>query len=81
MDYRRRKKLLEILDDLNERKIKFALSNILIANNQENTVLKEWSQKYTVHIIKNNFNHSNYRRKMKDDTYEILITNYTMKEA
>ncbi len=70
------KKLLDILDDLNSRGVKFALSNVLIANDKKNDVLTEWSKKYTVYIIKNTFNNSNYRRKKKDDTIEVLITNY-----
>ena len=70
------KKLLDILDDLNSRGVKFALSNVLIANDKKNEILTEWSKKYTVYIIENSFNNSNYRRKKKDDTIEVLITNY-----
>lgn len=70
------KKLLYILDDLNSRGVKFALSNVLIANDKKNEILTEWSKKYTVYIIENSFNNSNYRRKKKDDTIEVLITNY-----
>ena len=70
------KKLLNILDNLNSRGVKFALSNVLIANDKKNEILTEWSKKYTVYIIENSFNNSNYRRKKKDDTIEVLITNY-----
>lgn len=70
------RKLLDILDDLNSRGVKFALSNVLIANDKKNEILTEWSKKYTVYIIENSFNNSNYRRKKKDDTIEVLITNY-----
>lgn len=70
------KKLLDILDDLNSRGIKFALSNVLVANDKKNEILTEWSKKYTVYIIENSFNNSNYRRKKKDDIIEVLITNY-----
>ena len=70
------KKLLNILDDLNSKGIKFALSNVLVANDKKNEILTKWSKKYTVYIIKNTFNNSNYRRKNKDDTIEVLITNY-----
>ena len=68
------KKLLNILDDLNSKGIKFALSNVLVANDKKNEILTEWSKKYTVYIIENTFNNSNYRRKNKDDTMEVLIT-------
>ena len=70
------KKLLAILDDLNSKGVKFALSNVLIANDKKNKILTEWSKKYTVYIIENTFNNSNYRRKNKNDTIEVLITNY-----
>ena len=70
------KELLSILDDLNSRGVKFALSNVLVANDKKNDILTEWSKKYTVYIIENSFNNSNYRRKKKDDTIEVLITNY-----
>lgn len=70
------KNLLNILDDLDSRGVKFALSNVLIANDRKNEILTEWSKKYTVYIIENSFNNSNYRRKKKDDTIEVLITNY-----
>ena len=70
------KKLLSILDDLNSRGVKFALSNVLVANDKKNEILTEWSKKYNVYIIENSFNNSNYRRKKKDDTIEVLITNY-----
>lgn len=70
------KKLLSILDDLNSRGVKFALSNVLIANNRKNEVLTKWSEKYNVYIIKNTFDNSNYRRKNKKDSIEVLITNY-----
>ena len=70
------KQLLNILDNLNSRGIKFALSNVLIANDRKNEVLTEWSKKYNVYIIENTFNNSNYRRKNKNDTIEVLITNY-----
>lgn len=72
--------LLRILDDLNSRGIKFALSNVLIANNRKNEVLAKWSEKYNVYIIKNTFDNSNYRRKNKKDTIEVLITNYEEEE-
>ena len=70
------KELLNILDDLDSRGIKFALSNVLVANGKKNNILEEWSKKYNVFFIKNTFDNSNYRRKNKKDTIEVLITNY-----
>ena len=68
--------LLDILDNLDSRGIKFALSNVLVANGLKNDILEKWSKKYNVYIIKNTFDNSNYRRKNKNDTVEVLITNY-----
>lgn len=45
------KELLQILDNLNSRRIKFALSNVLVANDKKNEILTEWSKKYNVFII------------------------------
>lgn len=73
-------KLLQILDELNERNIKFALSNVFEANGKKNQLLIDWSKKYNVYIIENSFNNSNYRRKNKNDTVEVLITNYEEEE-
>ena len=73
-------KLFQILDELNERNIKFALSNVFEANGKKNQLLIDWSKKYNVYIIKNSFNNSNYRRKNKNDTVEVLITNYEEEE-
>lgn len=70
------KQLLNVLDDLNSRGVKFALSNVLIANNKKNEILTNWAEKYNIYIIKNTFDNSNYRRKNKKDTTEVLITNY-----
>lgn len=70
------KDLLNILDDLDSRGVKFALSNVLVANGRKNEILEKWSKKYNVFIIENTFDNSNYRRKSKKDTIEVLITNY-----
>lgn len=69
--------LLQILDDLNERNIKFALSNVLECKGKENIILKEWAQKYTIHYLNKDYNNSNYQVKDKSSkTTEVLICNY-----
>lgn len=72
------KELLALLDKLNEKGIKFALSNVMENKGQENTILKEWSQKYTVHHLSNTYSNCNYHAKDKDknNTDEVLIVNY-----
>nr|DAI83862.1 MAG TPA: adenine-specific methyltransferase [Caudoviricetes sp.] len=60
------KMLYDNLDYLNNKGIRFALSNVLEHNGKTNTILKEWLDKnnYNVYKLKNN------KRK------ELLITNY-----
>ena len=69
--------LLKFLDKLQEKKIKFALSNVLTHKGRENRLLKKWSQKYNVHYLDFNYQNSSYHaRKTELDTQEVLITNY-----
>lgn len=74
------KALLNLLDNLNKKNIKFALSNVFVANGKKNDILIEWSKKYNVIEMKNSFNNSNYRRKSKNDIKEVLVTNYEVIE-
>ena len=67
------KALLSILDDLDNKGIKFALSNNL---KYDNPLLKEWMQKYTVHYLNANYSNCNYQKKDKSPDIEVLITNY-----
>lgn len=68
------KALLSILDDLNNKGIKFALSNNLKYNNP---LLTAWMQKYTVHYLNANYSNCNYHKKDKTSPdVEVLITNY-----
>lgn len=72
--------LLNILDNLNKRNIKFALSNFLIHNGQINNILKEWISynNYNIKKIDSNYNNSCYNKKilLESQTIEVLITNY-----
>ena len=67
------KALLSILDDLDNKGIKFALSNNL---KYDNPLLKEWMKKYNVHYLNANYNNCNYHKKDKSPDIEVLITNY-----
>lgn len=69
------KKLFDILDSLNARGIRFALSNVFENKGMKNEELIEWSKKYNVHHFNMNYNGSNYQRK-ESKTDEVLITNY-----
>jgi DNA adenine methylase Dam len=69
--------LLNLLDSLNSKGIRFALSNVLESKGKSNDILKEWSKKYNVHYLNYNYNNSNYQIKDKTNkSIEVLITNY-----
>ena len=74
------KKLLDILDDLNSRHIKFALSNVTHHKGVKNNLLLKWIDKggYNLHSIDKNYANSSYHAKHRDknETKEVLITNY-----
>lgn len=65
--------LLNILDSLNEKGVKFALSNNL---KYENPILDSWKDKYNLQILNINYNNCNYHKNNKQKDKEILITNY-----
>lgn len=73
-------RLLKILDDINKRNIKFALSNFLIHNGKSNDILNDWIlyNNYNVKKIYSNYNNSCYNKKLlsQTQTIEVLITNY-----
>jgi len=71
--------LLATLDALNERHIKFALSNVLSSKGKTNTILTEWlnQRKYRTIHLDYSYSNSNYHTKDKtDSTDEVLIINY-----
>ena len=70
--------LLNLLDSLNCRGIKFALSNVLENKGKTNNILKEWAKDYNIHYLNNSYGNSNYHAKDKSNnsTVEVLITNY-----
>jgi adenine-specific DNA-methyltransferase len=71
--------LYAMLDVLNKRHIKFALSNVLSSKGKTNTILKEWLNKrnYRVIHLKHSYSNSNYQTKNKTKTTdEILVLNY-----
>lgn len=72
------RELLELLDNLNARGIKFALSNVLENKGKTNEILKVWTEKYNVHYLNYSYGNCNYHAKDKSEnsTVEVLITNY-----
>lgn len=71
------KDLLDLLDQLDGQRVKFALSNVLEHKGEENQLLKEWANNYHIHYLDYHYDNSNYQIKEKGlKTSEVLITNY-----
>lgn len=71
--------LLEFLDVLHSKKIKFALSNVLTSKGKTNKILKSWleNRTYKTHHLNYKYSNSNYQTKDKSlSSDEVLITNY-----
>ena len=67
-------RLLNLLDLLNEKGIKFALSNVLEHKGKQNNILIEWSKKYKVINVSSNY--ISYHDNSIKNSKEVLIVNY-----
>lgn len=73
------KDLLNYLDELDKRGIRFALSNVLESKGKKNTILSEWvnrNKNYRVIPLNYDYSNSNYHTKKHGVTKEVLIVNY-----
>jgi DNA adenine methylase Dam len=70
------KDLYNLLDFIDFKGIKFALSNVLRSKGKINNMLLEWSKKYNIHYLNYSYSNSNYQIINKDKTIEVLISNY-----
>ncbi len=72
--YREEQRLIDILDSLDRKHIKFAVSNVLHYKTKTNEIFLNWSAKYNVHSIKSNYisYHDNTIKKFN----EVLVTNF-----
>ncbi len=66
--------LLNLLDELNKKNIRFALSNVICYKGRKNNLLINWMRKYKVYDIKSNY--ISYHNNKKKEIKEVLITNY-----
>lgn len=71
--------LLALLDDLNGRGVKWALSNVLTHKGKVNAILTQWSEKYNVIDLTANYANCNYQS-ARGESREVLITNYKTEE-
>ncbi|TLD87240.1 Dam family site-specific DNA-(adenine-N6)-methyltransferase [Helicobacter sp. MIT 05-5294] len=70
--------LLEFLNILNAKKIRFALSNVIFHKGKEHRILKDWLDKYSsfhLHFLDFHYKNCNYQTK-QSLSKEVLITNY-----
>ena len=73
------KKKEGMLDRLNARGLRFALSNVLEHEGKRNVILQDWlgRNRYRTHELFMDYHYSNYRKKSRAaDSKEVLITNF-----
>lgn len=71
--------LYALLDELNSRRIKFALSNVLSSKGKTNIILSDWLSRREYKVVHLNYSYSNSNYQTKDKsgfTDEILVINY-----
>lgn len=70
--------LLSILDNLDARNIKFAISNLVEHKGQINTIFEQWAKKYNTYEISSKY--INYHNNVRTENHrEVLVTNYKQK--
>lgn len=76
--------LLDILDRLDRRNIRFALSNVLVHKGKHNHILEQWIEDhgFVVHPIANSYANSSYHTtdRTSGASTEIVVTNYIKDE-
>lgn len=69
------KALYDKLDELDRRRVSFALSNVIRHKGTSNDALIKWAEKYHTHYLRASYANSNYQA-TTSETIEVLITNY-----
>ena len=67
-------RLIKVLDELNERNIRFAISNVLWHRKKYNGTFNAWAQKYNIVRVQSNY--ISFNDNTEKDTYEVLVKNY-----
>lgn len=68
------RRLYALLDELDNKGVKFGLTNLLVHKGRENDILKEWSNKYHIEKISSNYISFNDNT-IKGDSVEIYVHN------
>ncbi|HHU46773.1 MAG TPA: Dam family site-specific DNA-(adenine-N6)-methyltransferase [Bacteroidales bacterium] len=68
------KDLLQMIDNLNKKNIKFAISNVTHYKGKENNFFIDWAKQYNSYQIKSNY--ISYHDNSKKVFNEVLVTNY-----
>lgn len=74
--------LLNYLEELDRRGIRFALSNVLESKGRRNEILAAWlarNDRFTAVPLDYDYSNSNYQTKKSELTREILVVNYKIK--
>lgn len=74
------KQLLKLLESLNDKGIRFALSNVFYHKGKSNEILISWVKKHNLRVehLKKNYASSSYHTldRSKNGSDEVLIMNY-----
>ena len=71
--------LLEYLEELDRRGIRFALSNVLQSKGKRNDILSDWIERnprFTAVRLSYDYSNSSYHTQRSDVTEEVLVVNY-----
>ncbi len=70
--------LYSYLETLDNKGVKWAMSNVFENNGNKHPTLPEWvrNKGYNIHHLESEYIHANFRRKNKGKTIEVLVTNY-----
>ena len=74
--------LLNYLEELDRRGIRFARSNVLESKGRRNEILADWlagNDRFTAVLLDYDYSNSNYQTKKSELTREILVVNYEIK--
>ena len=69
------RRLYTYLDLLNEKGVKWGLSNMLRHKGKNNDLLEKWSKRYYIYNVQSNYI-SKFDNSIKTDSREIYVTNY-----